>query len=301
MGKVYFIILNFNTQKETIQCINSIKKLDNCGLQVEILIIDNCSTDFSYEGLFDLYKGEQNINLYRMEKNIGFSKANNWGYKFVKKRGDAEFCVVCNSDVEFIQQDFLVRVKREFLTSNFYICGPDVFCESRLKTKYKGHQSPAYPYEWNKGYVEIYYSYQKMKLDRLIGKKIVFCRNIPILFKWTICKCITYIACMTIWAKYREKRHENVPVHGSCIIVSRLFLNDEEVLFYPETKFYGEELLLYLRNKRKGTKMIYNPEIRIKHLQGRSTDALKESINTKIFKYENFATSAKVYLEELKN
>lgn len=106
---------------------------------------------------------------------------------------------------------------------------------------------------------------------------------------------------MTIWAKYREKRHENVPVHGSCIIVSRLFMNDEEVLFYPETKFYGEELLLYLRNKRKGTKMIYNPEIRIKHLQGRSTDALKESINTKIFKYENFATSAKVYLEELKN
>ena len=293
---IYFVILNYNTPEETQGCICSIRELESFGYTKRIILIDNHSLDDSFMILKKCYADCEDVEIYKMEENLGFAKANNFGFNLVRTKEEVEFAVFCNSDVEFIQKEFIHHIQKAFSESQFYICGPDVFCESRLKTKYKGHQSPAYPYEWNKGYVKRYYNYNILKLSKAKGIKGARCRTLRVYSEWFFIKAILYVAHVTIYKNYRIMRHENVPVHGSCFVLSKYFLHDENILFYPETKFYWEELLLFLRVKRKNYKVIYNPKMQIKHLQGRAT--AKMSKESEMFRRENLVNGAKLYLEE---
>ena len=75
----------------------------------------------------------------------------------------------------------------------------------------------------------------------------------------------------------------------------------EEKLFYPEVKFYGEELLLYLRCIRQEYKVVYEPRLLIYHMQGKSTSFIGNQKEKNLFCYKNFAMGAEKYLEELRN
>ena len=153
MDKIYFLILNYRTTKETQNCINSIEKLEKAGYESKIVVIDNASGDGSYEYLKNVYKENSCIEFYKMNDNVGFSKANNYGYSLIRNKKDVAFIIVCNSDIEFCQKDILVRISKEYKRSRFYILGPCIFCESELKKYYHGYQSPAFPYECKKWYV----------------------------------------------------------------------------------------------------------------------------------------------------
>ena len=120
MEKVYFIILNYNTAQETMVCVESIRKLKG-KFEKHIVIIDNCSTDDSLLKISKFCRGADDVEIYQMEENLGFSKANNYGYQITREREDVLFCIVCNSDIEFVQQDFLLQLKKEYIHSSFYV------------------------------------------------------------------------------------------------------------------------------------------------------------------------------------
>lgn len=298
--KIYFLILNYKTKNETINCIRSIQKLQENEYKKEIVIIDNCSEDGSFEYLWEIYKNDKSISMYRTEENVGFSKANNYGYQIIRDRKDAKFIVICNSDIEFRQEKFLDILCSEFNQYYFDIGGPDVYCEMDLKKGWEGHQSPAYPWESKKWFVKLQYFYNKIKLGRLTDKK-----NSVLYFSCAIFENIQNMIlrfCMrSIYKNYRLQKHIDIPLHGSCIIVTENFLNLEEKVFSPETKFYGEELLLYLKQRKKGYKSIYIPELKIWHMQGRATGKIDKQIERKKFVYENLKKSAKIYLDEVEN
>lgn len=296
MGKIYFIILNYNTANETKECVGSIRQLDNVNLIKHIIIIDNASTDCSFIELTECFFEDEDVDLYRMNDNVGFSKGNNYGYEVVRKAGDADFCVICNSDIKFVQRDFLSHLKSEYERSRFYICGPDVYYGGRKDTYYKGHQSPLYPFEWNKQYINAYQSYYELLCKKIKREHFSRIKEIKTRIQWLGWMGIKGILVRTLYINYRKKRHENIPIHGSCIIVSKSFLESETMLFYPETKFYGEEWLLYLRSKRNGYKIVFTPKLLVHHLQGSATSSIKNSI---LFCYENYAIAAKTYLEQL--
>lgn len=298
MKDVYFIILNYNTAKETIGCINSIKNLQSQEFGIRIIIIDNFSPDGSFQILYDTYAGDNNVELFQMKENQGFSKANNYGYQLVKKRKNVAFCIVCNSDIEFIQKDFLCKLKEEYTRSLFFICGPDIYCEARKNTYCKGHQSPFYPFEWDKRYLSAYYKYYKFMAEKIKKTdKYSLKSEIAIQLAWKWQCVIRRIKVETVYRHYREKYHDSLPIHGSCIILSDLFLNSEDVLFWPEVKFYGEELFLFLRICKNKYKQIYSPKLRVLHHQGRATSSIKEK---ELFRYENYAIAAGMYLQSLK-
>lgn len=299
MKIIYFVILNYNTTIETKKCIESIRKLEGADFQKKVIVIDNCSTGNSFGELQKIYGSDTDISMYQMEKNIGFSRANNYGYDIVRKKGDADFCIVCNSDIVFFQPDFLIRLQREYAYSGFYICGPDVYCRARENFWFRGHQSPMYPIEWNKGYIKSYFWYNELMLKNLKGEGYGVFREAGVRLLWLWWKCIKKICIGTIYHSYRTKRHENIPVHGSCIVLSVRFLAEEEKLFLPETEFYGEELLLHLRSMRKGYKMVFNQEMIVEHLQGRATSTVINDKEGKEFCYRNYMMAARTYLEEL--
>lgn len=294
MKKIYFIILNYNTKIETIKCIESIRRLKDIDAKKHIIIIDNFSPDQSFTDLEEYYFNDKDVELYRMEENIGFSKANNYGYKLVRERKDAEFCIVCNSDIDFVQSDFLICMKKEYDRSHFYICGPDVYC---IRGKKPYHQSPMYPFEWKERYVKVYLQYCETTYKKL--KKEIKAGDLGILLQWSFWRLWEKFSTATLYRSYRRNRQEDVPVHGSCIILSRDFLTGEEVVFWPEINFYGEERLLYLRMKKKNYKIVYNPQMLIHHLQGKATASIKNVKQKNLFRLENLLIGARTYLEEL--
>lgn len=73
---VSIILVNYNTKELTTNCISSIRK-KTVGISYEIIVVDNASTDGSKE----IFSRDEEIKYLYQEKNLGFGKANNIGYK----------------------------------------------------------------------------------------------------------------------------------------------------------------------------------------------------------------------------
>lgn len=97
---ISIIIPNYNGRRYLKACINSIysdiKILDE---QIELIIIDNASTDSTYEWITQQYPS---IFFKQLEYNYGFSRAVNEGIRLAQ----GEYILLLNNDTE-IQADFL--------------------------------------------------------------------------------------------------------------------------------------------------------------------------------------------------
>lgn len=93
--EVSIIIVNYNTQKLTKNCIAAIfyHTPKNC---FEVIVIDNASTDGSCDVLSNL--GFQNYHYVYNEKNIGFSRANNRA----ALTASGNYLFFMNSDMVFV-------------------------------------------------------------------------------------------------------------------------------------------------------------------------------------------------------
>ena len=69
INKISFLVANFNTKKYTQWCYNSIRK--NLGEAHEIVMIDDSSTDGTWELLQEIKKKDSNLIIHRSKKNLG--------------------------------------------------------------------------------------------------------------------------------------------------------------------------------------------------------------------------------------
>lgn len=101
MTDITIVIPNYNGNKYLRQCLESVYAQDYKGY--EVIIIDNASTDGSYEWV----KEYKDIIFKRLDKNYGFSKAVNEGIKMAK----TEYVLLLNNDTELFT-DFLSQMKK---------------------------------------------------------------------------------------------------------------------------------------------------------------------------------------------
>lgn len=89
------IIVNFNTQRITLDCIKSINEKTK-GIEYEIILIDNASKDGSVNAISKLKEHNSKLNLKIIEnkKNLGFGPGNNQGIRMAK----GEFILLLNTD-----------------------------------------------------------------------------------------------------------------------------------------------------------------------------------------------------------
>ncbi|OFY92908.1 MAG: hypothetical protein A3K10_08575 [Bacteroidetes bacterium RIFCSPLOWO2_12_FULL_31_6] len=90
------IIVNYNTFNLTVQCINSIL-VETTGINYEIIVVDNASTDQNVE---DLKFEFPTIQLIKNTTNAGFGIANNMGMKAAK----GNCILLLNSDTIIIDK-----------------------------------------------------------------------------------------------------------------------------------------------------------------------------------------------------
>ena len=98
--KISVIIPVYNVEKYLAECIESI--LNQTFNDIEILIIDDCSTDNSYKIMEEYAKKDSRIVLYHNENNVGVSKTRNIGLDNAK----GEYIAFVDSD-DYVAPDFL--------------------------------------------------------------------------------------------------------------------------------------------------------------------------------------------------
>jgi GT2 family glycosyltransferase len=91
---VSIIIVSWNARDYLVQCLNSISE-ETCRYPVEIIVVDNASTDGSPESVERQFP---QVRLIRNADNLGFAKANNLGIS--QSRG--HYLALVNSDVKVL-------------------------------------------------------------------------------------------------------------------------------------------------------------------------------------------------------
>lgn len=103
----YIIILNYNGWKDTIECLESLKCIQE---DYKIVLIDNKSTDNSIDKLEKWIQNQKelssNLIFITSSENNGYAAGNNIGIKYVESQEDAEFIWILNNDT-LIQADIL--------------------------------------------------------------------------------------------------------------------------------------------------------------------------------------------------
>lgn len=94
-SKICVVILNWNGWKDTVSCIKSIKSCSEDGIKLEIVVVDNASTN---ESVVELEK-IKGITLLKNTNNLGFAGGNNVGIKYGLSKKSDYICVL-NNDTE---------------------------------------------------------------------------------------------------------------------------------------------------------------------------------------------------------
>ena len=123
---VSVIIVNYNTFDLIVECIKSIYE-KTIGVEFEIIVVDNSSTDKRIHQLNDTFP---NIVLIALEANIGFGRANNEGIKVAIGRN----ILFLNSDTKLINN--AIKILSNYLDSkkNVGACGGNLFNEDMMPT-----------------------------------------------------------------------------------------------------------------------------------------------------------------------
>ena len=93
MTDLSVIIVSFNTQKLTTDCLKSIEN-EGSKLDIEVIVVDNDSSDGSREALRQLKTKNLKLITIFNNSNTGYAKANNQGIKIAK----GKYILLLNSD-----------------------------------------------------------------------------------------------------------------------------------------------------------------------------------------------------------
>lgn len=284
--KFVFVILHYCAVETTIQAVDTLLKCIQFD-DYEIIIVDNASPDKSGDLLEERYRDVASVHILLNSLNEGFARGNNVGYRFARENLKADFIICMNNDVMILQEDFLQRISEMYERERFHVLGPDIV------TPEGEHQNPhrQRPFELK-------------EVTRIIRNRTVILWYLSIKRILHLQDKVRLIEC---WDERRGKAEkkgmrsdsplENVVLHGSCMIFSPIYLEWEEEAFYPESFMWmEEEILTYLCQKKK-YRILYSPQIWVRHLEGVSTKSLKKRSE----KYEFYSRQLKNSAKVLKN
>lgn len=115
---VSIIIVNYNTKELTRTCINSVFS-KSLGIDFEIILVDNASTDGSRE----FFIKDSRILFVPLSENLGFGRANNEGFK----RATGKYVLCLNPDTLLLNN--AIGILRDFMEhhSDVGICGGNLY------------------------------------------------------------------------------------------------------------------------------------------------------------------------------
>jgi len=113
MIDISFVILTCNSQAAIGNCVKSYaRSIDQAGLQAEFIIVDNGSKDKTLEilnkAVIPSLPASCKAKVIALPKNLGTTKSRNIALRKIA----GPFCVICDSDTEFLKGDWEQSLKR---------------------------------------------------------------------------------------------------------------------------------------------------------------------------------------------
>lgn len=124
MIKLGIVILNYLQYAETIECVESILK-QTCK-DCHIIIVDNGSSNGSYEALKQKYEKKAIITIIRTAHNLGFSKGSNEGIKYARNALGCDSIFLLNSDT-VLEQNVLCQILNSKISDDVAVISPAVY------------------------------------------------------------------------------------------------------------------------------------------------------------------------------
>ncbi|MBU2577201.1 glycosyltransferase family 2 protein [Patescibacteria group bacterium] len=257
MRKVALIILNWNGQEMILNCLTSVLKANVKDFELEIIVVDNGSTDGSAKYLKELIDNSElavknkklitgnrspiTLRLVENKENLGFAEGNNVGIREALKN-NADYICLLNNDT---------RVDRNFLVS---------LIKAAEEEKSAGILG-------GKIYFEKGFEYFKDKYSEKEKGKVIWYAGGKI--DW-----------LNVYASHRgvdevdkgqyEKREETEYVNG-CLMLIKSEVFGKIGLLNPKYYLYYEENDFCQRAQEAGYKLFYEPKSVIWHLNAGSS------------------------------
>ena len=121
---VSIIFPNYNGGNEPLECLSSIFHLNYPRNCLEVVVIDNNSTDGSDKRI---KQGFPRVNLIKLTKNLGFTKAVNMGIK----KANGQYFFVANDDLVFEKNSLKILIYYLLKHPNVGIIGGKIYSKSR--------------------------------------------------------------------------------------------------------------------------------------------------------------------------
>ena len=232
---VAIVILNYNTYKDTINCVKSLKTTTS-DVDYKIFIVDNHSNDNSYQILKNEYNKDNDVKVVQTKLNEGYSSGNNFICKNLNTDIYDKICIV-NSDIIF--NNNAIKYMSDVIEKDVSVAGPSVLDKNGNETQLLRKKYDFWTYMCSK-------------------KPLYYLRNLNSLF-----------------ATEYDFSDDNFEfygmVSGCCFMIdSKTFKNigyfDDNVFLYCE-----EWIIAYLMEKLN-KKVCYVPRASVTHYHGKSTE-----------------------------
>jgi GT2 family glycosyltransferase len=236
MIQVSIVIVSYNTEKLLFNCIKSIYDSVS-NLEIEIIVVDNASTDNSVALIRESFP---HVQLILSNKNVGFGPANNIG--ILQARG--KYVFLLNSDTILIKNSIINFLNFMEDVDNIKVaCCGGVLLDSELKEQNSFGNFPSiFQTFFELGFNKIFTKYYNEKIS--IATK-TYAKNIG----------------MALQVDY---------VSGAALFIRKSILDKYEG-FDEDFFFYFEETELQKRFRRQGYYSSIIPNSEIIHIGGMST------------------------------
>jgi GT2 family glycosyltransferase len=102
MDHISIVIVHYNTDKETKECLESLEATKtNQNFKYDVILLDNAS-----KNPLKLKKNYRNVELIRSDSNLGFTGGNNLAVKYALDKHNSDFVLLLNNDT-IVDHDFL--------------------------------------------------------------------------------------------------------------------------------------------------------------------------------------------------
>ena len=255
------VIVNYNVKHFLLQCLQSVQKAI-AGIEAEVFVVDNASSDNSVEMLKDKFPW---VILIANKENTGFSYANNQAVKLAK----GEFVLLLNPDT-LVEEDTFLKCM-EFMNQT-----PDAGALGVKMINGNGEFLPE-----SKRALPI----PSVAFYKIFGLSKLFPRS-----KKFGSYHLTFLD---------NNKIQSVEVLSGAFMFIRKKVLDETGLLDETFFMYGEDIDLSYRIIKAGYKNYYLPDTRIIHYKGESTK--KGSINYVIVFYKAMQIFAKKHFTNQKS
>ena len=276
MPKVFVTLINYNSNKMTDDCLNSLNELNTSDFELNVVVVDNASKEkFTENHKYQNFT----LKIIRSEINLGFSGGQNLGIKQALENG-AVYVLVLNNDV-ILDKDLIVELLKTFEEKDCGIVSPKIYFA-------RGHEFHKDRYKQEDLGSVIWYAGGQIDWQNVIA---------------------SHIGVDEVDKGQYEQTGEIDFASGCCELIKREVF--EKVGLFDERYFlYYEDNDLSQRVKKQGFKIYYQPKAMLWHLNAGSTGGSGSSLQDYYitrnrllfgFSYATLRTKFALIRESIKN